>query len=76
MEASSLASVALPLPYHLPKWLPCNFFHVSFSRRELTDLSRDPIVGAQYRWSANFAPAAPRFWGLIQGTFDLQAYDM
>ena len=27
----------------------------------------DPIVGAQYRWSANFAPFAPRFWGLIQG---------
>lgn len=27
----------------------------------------DPIVGAQYRWSARFAPFAPRFWGLIQG---------
>jgi choline transport protein len=30
--------------------------------------SRDPTVGAQYRWSARFAPAAPRFWALIQGT--------
>lgn len=29
----------------------------------------DPIVGAQYRWSANFAPFAPRFWGLLQGAF-------
>jgi len=31
---------------------------------------RDPVIGAQYRWSANFAPFAPRFWGLIQGTND------
>ena len=31
---------------------------------------RDPTVGAQYRWSANFAPFAPRFWGLLQGTGD------
>ena len=30
-------------------------------------LFSDPLVGAQYRWSANFAPFAPRFWGLIQG---------
>jgi len=30
---------------------------------------RDPTVGAQYRWSANFAPFAPRFWGLVQGTY-------
>ena len=30
-------------------------------------LRRDPTVGAQYRWSANFAPFAPRFWGLLQG---------
>jgi choline transport protein len=27
----------------------------------------DPTVGAQYRWSANLAPFAPRFWGLFQG---------
>ena len=31
--------------------------------------SRDPVVGAQYRWSAAFAPANPAFWGLFQGTF-------
>jgi hypothetical protein len=30
---------------------------------------RDPIVGAQYRWSASFAPFAPRFWGFLQGVF-------
>lgn len=32
--------------------------------------SMDPVVGAQYRWSARFAPggaAAQRFWGLFQG---------
>jgi choline transport protein len=34
----------------------------------LTFNSRDPTVGAQYRWSANYAMRAPRFWGLIQGT--------
>ncbi len=45
-------------------------FHVCHFLAEslLTSLSRDPMVGAQYRWSARFAPAAPRFWGLIQGT--------
>jgi len=31
-------------------------------------VSSDPMVGAQYRWSAKFAPAAPRFWALVQGT--------
>ena len=35
--------------------------------------SSDPMVGAQYRWSANFAPSAPRFWGLLQGT-SIQAF--
>ncbi|KAL6157973.1 hypothetical protein ACJQWK_07949 [Exserohilum turcicum] len=29
--------------------------------------SMDPTVGAQYRWSARFAPLAPEFWGFIQG---------
>lgn len=51
-------------------------FHVRYpscvlfrDRRLLTSvLFRDPNVGAQYRWSAKFAPAAPRFWGLMQGT--------
>ncbi|KAF2673819.1 amino acid transporter [Microthyrium microscopicum] len=36
--------------------------------------SMDPAVGAQYRWSANFAPAAPRFWGLIQGWLTVAAW--
>jgi choline transport protein len=30
-------------------------------------LLRDPTVGAQYRWSAKFAPKYPRFFGLLQG---------
>lgn len=34
----------------------------------------DPTVGAQYRWSASFAPAAPRFWGLLQGWITLAAW--
>jgi amino acid permease len=29
--------------------------------------SMDPVVGAQYRWTAAFAPAYPEFWSLIQG---------
>jgi hypothetical protein len=40
---------------------------VGFSLAELASI--DPTVGAQYRWSANLAPAAPRFWGLLQGAF-------
>jgi hypothetical protein len=36
---------------------------------------RDPTVGAQYRWSASFAPFAPRFWGLLQGTRHSQYRD-
>jgi hypothetical protein len=36
-------------------------------RHHLTS-SSDPIVGAQYRWSAHFAPSNPKFWGLLQGT--------
>ncbi|KAF7521559.1 hypothetical protein G7054_g12410 [Neopestalotiopsis clavispora] len=35
---------------------------IGFSLAELASI--DPTVGAQYRWSANLAPAAPRFWGL------------
>jgi choline transport protein len=51
---------------HSLSWLLCDRlrvpFDVSYSLR-----CRDPTVGAQYRWSANFAPTAPRFWGLLQG---------
>ena len=30
---------------------------------------RDPVVGAQYRWTARLAPSSgpPAFWGLLQG---------
>ena len=28
---------------------------------------RDPTVGAQYRWSATFAPKWNKFFGLMQG---------
>jgi hypothetical protein len=40
---------------------------MSTIRPSLTS-DRDPVVGAQYRWSYHFAPSAPRFWGLVQGT--------
>ncbi|KAK8032610.1 Choline transport protein [Apiospora arundinis] len=39
--------------------------------------SMDPVVGAQYRWSARFAPGgvtAQRFWGLFQGWVTLFAW--
>ncbi|KAK1622153.1 amino acid/polyamine transporter I [Colletotrichum phormii] len=45
---------------------------VGFSLAELASI--DPTVGAQYRWSANLAPSANRFWGLLQGT-SLQKMD-
>ncbi|KAF2127533.1 amino acid transporter [Dothidotthia symphoricarpi CBS 119687] len=45
---------------------------VGFSLAELASI--DPTVGAQYRWSANFAPAAPRFWGLLQGWITTAAW--
>ncbi|KAF2997018.1 hypothetical protein E8E14_004973 [Neopestalotiopsis sp. 37M] len=36
--------------------------------------SADPAVGAQYRWSARFAPFSPRFWGLFQGWITVFAW--
>ncbi|KAJ4364487.1 hypothetical protein N0V83_009081 [Neocucurbitaria cava] len=45
---------------------------VGFSLAELASI--DPTVGAQYRWSANLAPAAPRFWGLLQGWITVGAW--
>ncbi|KAF2708629.1 amino acid transporter [Pleomassaria siparia CBS 279.74] len=45
---------------------------VGFSLAELASI--DPTVGAQYRWSANFAPAYPRFWGLFQGWITTAAW--
>lgn len=34
----------------------------------------DPTVGAQYRWSARFAPRWPEFWGLMQGWITVFAW--
>ncbi|KAL5381822.1 hypothetical protein DPSP01_007005 [Paraphaeosphaeria sporulosa] len=36
--------------------------------------SMDPTVGAQYRWSATFAPKWPRFFGLMQGWITVFAW--
>ncbi|KAE9379461.1 amino acid transporter [Stipitochalara longipes BDJ] len=36
--------------------------------------SLDPVVGAQYRWSAAFAPSNPAFWGLFQGWITVWAW--
>lgn len=47
-----------------------NGFHVRGNATALMRLlteTRDPVVGAQYRWSASLAPKYPKFWGLIQG---------
>ncbi|KAF2183460.1 amino acid transporter [Zopfia rhizophila CBS 207.26] len=45
---------------------------VGLSLAELASI--DPTVGAQYRWSANLAPCAPRFWGLLQGWITVSAW--
>ena len=38
---------------------------VAISLAEVASI--DPTVGAQYRWSAKFAPRWNEFWGLMQG---------
>ncbi|EHK97199.1 putative Uncharacterized amino-acid permease C15C4.04c [Glarea lozoyensis 74030] len=38
---------------------------IAISLAEMASL--DPVVGAQYRWSAAFAPSNNAFWGLFQG---------
>ncbi|EQB55733.1 LPXTG-domain-containing protein [Colletotrichum gloeosporioides Cg-14] len=45
---------------------------IGFSLAELASI--DPTVGAQYRWSANLAPCANRFWGLLQGWITTAAW--
>ncbi|KAF1954363.1 amino acid transporter [Byssothecium circinans] len=45
---------------------------IGFSLAELASI--DPTVGAQYRWSANLAPSAKRFWGLLQGWITTAAW--
>ncbi|KAF2667233.1 amino acid transporter [Microthyrium microscopicum] len=50
-------------------------FGASFVACSLAELSSmDPSVGAQYRWSARFAPFAPRFFGLLQGWITIFAW--
>ena len=54
-------------------------FHVSVSsiaslRAQVLSCHSDPVVGAQYRWSAQFAPIWPRFWGLFQGWMTVFAW--
>ncbi|PVH88992.1 amino acid transporter [Cadophora sp. DSE1049] len=45
---------------------------IAMSLAEMASL--DPVVGAQYRWSAAFAPFNPRFWGLFQGWITVWAW--
>jgi choline transport protein len=45
---------------------------VALSLAEMASI--DPVVGAQYRWSAKLAPKWPRFWGLIQGWLTILAW--
>ena len=45
---------------------------ITLSLAEMSSI--DPVVGAQYRWSARFAPAWPRFWGLMQGWLTILAW--
>lgn len=45
---------------------------IALSLAEMASI--DPTVGAQYRWSANLAPAYPKFWGLIQGWMTVSAW--
>lgn len=43
-------------------------------RTNLLTCGSDPVVGAQYRWSAQFAPMWSRFWGLFQGWMTVFAW--
>ncbi|KAL8691569.1 MAG: hypothetical protein Q9218_003229 [Villophora microphyllina] len=45
---------------------------IALSLAEMASI--DPVVGAQYRWSAQFAPLWPRFWGLFQGWMTVFAW--
>ena len=45
---------------------------IALSLAEMASI--DPVVGAQYRWSAKFAPIWPRFWGLLQGWLTILAW--
>lgn len=43
----------------------CGTLAMTASFAELASIV--PVAGAQYHWSADLAPFAPAFWGLIQG---------
>ncbi|KAK4502131.1 hypothetical protein PRZ48_005554 [Zasmidium cellare] len=45
---------------------------IALSLAEMASI--DPVVGAQFRWSATFAPMWPRFWGLFQGWMTVFAW--
>ncbi|KAG9229523.1 amino acid/polyamine transporter I [Amylocarpus encephaloides] len=45
---------------------------IAISLAEMASL--DPVVGAQYRWSAAFAPSNAAFWGLFQGWITVWAW--
>ncbi|KAF2189372.1 amino acid transporter [Zopfia rhizophila CBS 207.26] len=45
---------------------------IAMSLAEMASI--DPTVGAQYRWSANFAPKWNKFWGLTQGWLTVFAW--
>ncbi|KAL6704953.1 hypothetical protein ACN47E_007498 [Coniothyrium glycines] len=80
---ASWESLAVTFQFALTNGGPASIFYgsflagigacaVGFSLAELASI--DPTVGAQYRWSANLAPAAPRFWGLLQGWITVAAW--
>jgi len=50
----------------------CGAILITLSLAEMASI--DPVIGAQYRWSAKFAPIWPRFWGLLQGWLTLLAW--
>ncbi|KAL8706333.1 MAG: hypothetical protein Q9225_007967 [Loekoesia sp. 1 TL-2023] len=50
----------------------CGSCLIALSLAEMASV--DPVVGAQYRWSAQFAPMWPRFWGLFQGWMTVFAW--
>src|SRR5215472_17230923 len=70
--SSALEELQWPAPYQ--KWRPCTYKAVRKAMLASLTPCRDPVVGAQYRWSTNFAPCAPKFWGLIQGTWRCSHY--
>lgn len=52
----------------------CGSAAIAASLGEMASI--DPTVGAQYRWTARYAPRAlnPLFWGLIQGWLTVLAW--